>query len=737
MPESAKDNRTLIITEKAIAGARIAQILAGKTVPAERTGAAQLFSFSKDGKEFILIPLRGHIADVDFPREFVSWLGTDLKQLVFAPVQYVATEEEIVNLLRKYAPLASCVIIATDADREGEAIGVEALRFLQETNPSIAHQRAYYSAITPKDISTAFSELSKVDFDFADSANARREIDLIWGAVLTRFVSIASRKMGKEFLSVGRVQTPVLALIVAREKERLAFSQQKYWVLSAVFEKDLQSFEAEHKTGKFWDKAQAEAVLSKRVNTGIVVSVLEKQRVLEKPIPFNTTGFLRAASALGLSAGDAMSLAESLYQLGLTSYPRTDNTVYPKNLDLEEILKEIEKVPVFALLVRDIRALGPLKPSAGKETKDHPPVHPVAAASKEKLSAKQWAVYELIVRRFLATLADEAVTHNLRVEIDLNSEPFIASGQTIVKKGWKAYYPYSVLKEVILPSLSKGDVVKLLDLQMLEKETQPPPRFSQSALIKLMDELGLGTKSTRHEVLNKLYSRHYISGIQSIVPSQVAFALIDALEKYCKTVTEPAMTVQLELEMDAIVSGKKKKDEVVEVSRNLLSGILTQLLEKRSDVGFEIKKALLADSTAGKCTRPNCGGDLLVRHGKTGKRFLGCSTYPRCSQTYPLPQKGKVQFLGTSCKVCGAPQIKLLMLRRALELCVNMNCATKDEWKKRQAEKKEALDAKAGLEKNLSGKTSVFEDSTGNKPKPVVKKRSAKTQKQSANPESE
>lgn len=254
----------IIVAEKAIAGQRIASILAGKNVPLSFDGSAQLARFEKGGQEFVVIPLRGHIVDVDFPKKYSYWLGTDLKDLTLAPIEYVPTEKGIVSLLKKKSPEASEVIIATDADREGESIGVEALRFIQETNEGIGLKRAYFSAITPKEISDSFSKLGKVDFAFADSADARREIDLIWGAVLTRFLSIASGRLGKEFLSVGRVQTPVLALIVSREKERLAFKQQKYWVLAALFEKDGKKFEAEHKKGRFWKKAKPKKSLQKK-----------------------------------------------------------------------------------------------------------------------------------------------------------------------------------------------------------------------------------------------------------------------------------------------------------------------------------------------------------------------------------------------------------------------------------------------------------------------------------------
>ncbi|MFH0955382.1 MAG: DNA topoisomerase I [Candidatus Micrarchaeota archaeon] len=677
----------LIISEKAIAGERIASILAGKNVLMQREDFAQMFSFQKGNREFLVIPLRGHISNVDFPKKYSYWRGTDLKELALAPIEYVATEKAIVALLKKKAVLADSVVIATDADREGESIGVEALNYIKESNPKILESRAYFSAMTPKEITEAFEKPVKVDYHFADSADCRREVDLIWGACLTRFVSLMAGRMGKDFLSVGRVQTPVLALIVDREKERRAFQTRKYWIVRALFEKDSVKFEAEHKKGKLWNKEEADEILKSKDLFGVVSQVDSKQRVLEKPVPFSTTRFLRQATVLGLTAGEAMNIAESLYQQGFTSYPRTDNETYPPSLDLDEILGELSKVPDFAPLVQKIRLLGKLNPSKGKETKDHPPIHPVAFASKERLTEKQWRVYELICRRFLATLAEEAVTLNTRVELLLKKEPFIANGQVIQKLGWKEFYPYSSLEETILPKLEKGDQARLLDLTSLEKQTLPPPRYSQSALIKLMEENNLGTKSTRHSILQKLYERRYISGLKAIEPNEIAFSVISSLQKNCKKVTEPKLTADLEAEMDEIASGAKAKSVVVSDSRKWLLEVLEQLLKNKDEVALELRKGLRNDSILGKCTRPDCPGQLIMRFGKTKKRFLGCTEYPKCTTTYPLPQLGRLAPTSKSCDVCGVPVIRVTGQRGSFEMCVNMNCATKDEWKKKSAER--------------------------------------------------
>ncbi len=680
----------VIVSEKAIAGRSIANILAGKNVPLTNVASAQAFRFTRNNEEYVVLPLRGHISDVEFPKKYSHWVGTDLRKLIDAEIEYSEKEKTIIAGLKKIAGEADEVIIATDADREGESIGVEALNYMKGANPKIKIKRAYFSAITKKDLETAFSKLVDVDYNFADSADARREIDLIWGAVLTRFISLVSGQLGKEYLSVGRVQTPCLALIVDREKERLAFTSKKYWELKALFEKDKQQFEAEHKKGKFWESESPQKLVDLNPKTGVVKGIKSMKRVLKKPTPFNTTNFLRQATSLGFSAGEAMELAESLYQQGYTSYPRTDNTVYSETLELKEVLNELLKVPDFRKDAEKLLAKKQLVASRGpKETKDHPPIYPVTAATKEKLSERHWKIYELIVRRFMATLSDDAVTKNMSVDIDVSGESFVARGQTILEPGWKDFYPYSIISEIFLPKLAENDVVDLKKLDLQAKETQPPSRYSQSTLIKLMEDLGIGTKSTRHTIIQKLYGRKYISGVKSIEPSKIAFAVVDALQKYDVDAVKAEMTARIEKQMDEIAAGKKTKTEVVDESRKFLHEILERMLVHKDNIGSHLRGAIKEDSVIGPCSV--CGiGHLRMLMSRNRKRFLGCTSYPKCTNTYPLPQKGKILPTEKMCGHCGTPVIRLIGARYRFEMCINPDCVTKDEWKAKQAAQEKA-----------------------------------------------
>jgi len=699
----------LIISEKSIAGENIAALLADGSVKNKTVSGARVFEFNWKGKEIQLVPLRGHISDVEYPKKFANWRGVDVRELINpAEILYSEKEFAIINALKDLAPGAENLIIATDADREGEAIGLEAITYAQSTNPKLKVQRAYFSAIAKEDIDKSFDNLEKFDYNFAHSANARRELDLVWGAVLTRFLSIVSGQIGKDFLSVGRVQTPTLALIVDREKERLAFEKKPYWEIVAFCEKDKKEFTAMHQEEKFWDKEKALAVFNKQPKKAIVKKIDKKVRVLKKPVPFNTTEFIRAATAIGFAAGKAMDVAETLYQKGYTSYPRTDNCTYPESLNLRDILNKLASVKAIMDDVMKVLAQKEIVPSAGKLAKDHPPIYPVVAVQKEALYPDEWKIYELICRRFLATLSEDAKTENTSVLLDAEGEGYIAKGQVILHAGWKEVYPYSELNETFLPKLFEGDEVKINKLEMTSKETQPPGRYSQGSLIKLMEENNLGTKSTRPAIIQKLYSRRYISGNKSIEPSKVAFAVIDTLEKHASTVTKPQMTADLEKEMDEIAAGKKEQREVVDKSCKDLRGVTDLLFTHKESVALGLRMALKFSAVMGKCT---CGGNLIERKGKTGKRFVGCATYPKCTNTFPLPQKGFITPLNEYCPECKAPIIQVKNGRFNYKMCLTMTCVTKKDWvKKEDKEKKAAEDKAKKAEADKTKGASVVQD---------------------------
>ncbi|MFU8766825.1 MAG: DNA topoisomerase I [Candidatus Methanoperedens sp.] len=678
----------LIITEKHDAAKRIAAILSDNKLKRERLSGVDTYEF--DDKT--VMGLSGHIVEVDFPKEHNNWQKTDLRDLIHSKVETKPTQKNIVTALRKLGKEADRITIATDYDREGELIGVEALNIIKKVNPEIPADRVHYSTITKTDIIKAFSNPTKIDFNLAAAGESRQVIDLVWGAVLTRFVSLSAGRLGKMFLSVGRVQSPTLALIVNREKERDVFIPVPYWELYATLVNGGE-FTAKHAKGRFLDLGEAETTKEKLGKTGTVKTVKLGKRSERAPTPFNTTEFLRAASAVGITASNAMRIAESLYINGFISYPRTDNTVYPASLDIKGIIssfldtefhKEAEKL-----------LAGKLVPTRGKkETTDHPPIHPATPVKRSQLKDDQWKIYELVVRRFFATFAEPTEWETVAVTVDISGEDFRANGARLIEEGWRYYYSYNKPDDRLLPELREGQLLDVKEVELASKETQPPPRYGQGHLIKIMEELGLGTKSTRHETIAKLFSRAYVHG-NPIQPTKTAYAVIEALEKYANTITKPEMTGKLEQDMDKIAEGAITEDYVVNESREMLDTVFKDLSKNQEGITDSLRAGLREDRIIGTCQK--CSSDLIIRKSKKGSRFIGCSGYPDCEFSLPLPPKGQIVVTDKLCNEHGLYRIKIINKgKRPWDIgCPHCNFI---EWQKKleegTVEKKEKVSRK-------------------------------------------
>jgi DNA topoisomerase-1 len=687
----------LIISEKENAARRIANILSRGSSKRTTIGRVPVHRYVADGGEDVaVVGLRGHVFNVDYPPRYNNWFSIAPSRLVEVDPIKVEEAPHIVAALRDLSREADSVILATDYDREGELIGVEALRVVLEENAEVGVKRSRFSALTPQEVNEAFAETVEVDHALASAGETRQIIDLVWGAVLTRFLSMASSQVGSDFLSVGRVQTPTLALIVDREIEIDKFVPVPYWEVWADCDHEEDPFRAHHKTKRFNERKEAEAVLAnvEGVTEGTVIKMKRTTRKEKPPAPFNTTSFLAQASSLKMGAAKAMDVAEDLYTNGYISYPRTDNTVYPPSLDLRGILEQLRETP-FKEDAERLLAQETISPTRGKtQTTDHPPIHPAAPATEKQLKGDKWKVYEIVVRRFMATVAWHAQIENRKAELDIGGEPFRAEGAHYLDRGWRNFYPYFRDIEKYMPDIKEGETVPVKGVEILDLETKPPARFSQGKLIQEMDRLGLGTKSTRHTIIQKLYARNYIES-QPLRPTATGRAVITALENHAKTITEPDMTAMLEADMTRIAEGETTLDDIVAESRQMLGGIMEKLDAERTEVGNEIKLALREQNTMGTC--PSCDNGIIVAmRSRRNKRFAGCVNYPDCRQSYPLPQRGRIEGTGDSCEVCGGPRIALYSKGYGKsEFCINMDCPTNEQRLKEIAEAKARRAAKA------------------------------------------
>lgn len=304
----------LIVTEKNITARKIAQILFG-SVKDKKVDGVSVY----ENDDTAVVGLSGHIVNIDFPAEYNNWQGKSPSDLIWAETETRYTQKKIASALKKLAGGAASVTIATDFDREGELIGVEAYSIIKEANPTIAFDRARYSAITKPEIEHAFANTVPLDFNLAAAGEARQKIDLVWGAALTRFISLSCGRLGNSFLSVGRVQTPLLALVVDREKDIKSFTPTPYWELYATFSNN-EEFIAGHIGNRFTEKAKADAIVTRLGKAGKVIDFKKEPKAEYPPIPFSTTEFIRAAASIGFSAANAMRVAENLYVNGWISY---------------------------------------------------------------------------------------------------------------------------------------------------------------------------------------------------------------------------------------------------------------------------------------------------------------------------------------------------------------------------------------------------------------------------------
>ncbi|MGH2990982.1 MAG: DNA topoisomerase I [Solirubrobacterales bacterium] len=713
----------LIVTEKNNSAKRIAEIL-GDGAKSDKSHKVPYYTWSDSDGDHLAIGLKGHVLNPSFPEGYSNWQKTDLHELIDATLIKEPTDKNVLRALRKVAKDADTVVIATDFDREGELIGLEALGEILEVNPELkktvesdgAVKRARYSALTKEEIERAFANLDELSYPLAYAGEARQDIDLIWGATLTRAVSLATRRFGSNFLSVGRVQSPTLGLIVERELERRAHKPEPYWEVLARFQHPEDSFEAHHVVDKFWKRDEADAAVAGTKSPGVVSEIGSRKVNRKPPVPFNTTSFAaEASSRLGITPSRAMRVAEDLYMDGFISYPRTDNTVYPRSLATRELVASLVRIPEFEAAAPLLD--GDLKPTRGKkETTDHPPIHPAQAVHPGGLDGQHQRVYELIARRFLATFGKPMITESTRAEIEAGSETYFVRGSVVVDPGYAAIYTYARSSDDEIPKLDEGQELELDgEPWILDKETQPPTRIGQGKLLEMMEERGLGTKATRPDIIQKLYDRGYVFG-NPPSPTETGIAMYEAFKRYVPRMATPEMTAELEADMDQIAGGEISKDDVVQISRQMLHGTYEDMAHKEEDLAKVIWAGMDEDRILGPCIVCERAGRKqedgspnmlrIIRARKSGKRFVGCQGWEAdnpdaCDVTFPLPQRGDVFRLEERCSICGeTPRLKVVPFRgRPWNLCLNEECPSMEEMRKRRAEREAAKAAKEAASK--------------------------------------
>ena len=375
-------------------------------------------------------------------------------------------------------------------------------------------------------------------------------------------------------------------------------------------------------------------------------------------------------------------------------------------------MSDLGKQPEYELLSKELLKQKELKPNNGKKTDPaHPAIYPTGLVPGA-LKDRDRKVYDLVVKRFLATFAKPAIRETMEVVLKVKSEDFIAKGTRTMEENWHVYYkPYVKVDEVTLPNMKEGETIVVSEIKAESKETQPPNRYNQSSIIKELEKRNLGTKATRADILERLFERGYIEGVQ-ITVSKLGMETVVILEKYAPTIVDEKLTADFEERMEQIREGKEKPDHVLEEAKKILTVLLSDFKKKEKSIGQEIVKSIhetrSEQNYIGKCS---CSGTLAIKFSKFG-RFVGCDKYPDCKITFKLPGKGLVKSTGKVCDKCSSPIIQIAARgRRMQETCLNSQCSSKVSEDSKEAKKieQQSMDKKCPkCEKPMVLRRSVY-----------------------------
>ena len=522
-----------------------------------------------------ILPLSGHIMNYATTRDLERWTYASVDRILDDPrsLVKVVSRRGSYAAIRSLAVRSSEVVIATDSDEEGENIGLEVIETLGGYRNPI--RRLWLTTTVPSDIRKAFSSLREFNRNLALSVEARRKIDAIVGFAGTRQVtlrlrsSLASgqrRGKGKGVLSFGRVQTSTLWIVVQREREILSFVPRPYWDIVAEIEGGTRFV---HSDCPLYDRERALEIHDK-IKGGkelLCTGIREKTELVQPPRPLNTAELLRAGSILlHVSPSRVMSLAEELYLEGKITYPRVDNQTYTGSFDhkanLGKLLETKYGEQAKSLLERNLTT-----PTRGRYSEDHEPITPIAAVTgfKDPLG---YRLYEVVLRHYLSVFGPAARFLDRNVDGTIGGEPFSAEGRELVDPGFYEVFYYPPKKKPIGQSFKPNTKYGIKGVNIEEKKTTPPARYSEAVLLAEMERQGIGTKSTRPMMIDTLKRRAYIRvERQTVVPSERGTKFIESIERPWGDYISPKFTARVESEMERVARGEKDWNDLVASER--------------------------------------------------------------------------------------------------------------------------------------------------------------------------
>lgn len=681
---------TLVICEKPDAAQRVAEALSGEGAKSSAVDGVKIYRFRHGGEDFVVCSAQGHVYSISdpfgeravYPVFDVEWYPSNLV------VKKDTNAARRIKLIRELAEGAARFVNACDFDAEGETIGFNILRYACGGKEMEA-RRARFSTLTKDDVVDAFMQAKpQAEQGPARAGRARHLVDFVWGVNLSRALSQSALNSGHRYqtISMGRVQGPTLAFLAERETEIQEFVPLPYWKVSGTFERDGIRFTAAYAKEKVSSRAAAEKVKDEcGGNEGVATGVSRNEVSVPAPAPFSTGDLQREAyRVFGFSPSQTLQIAEKLYLKALVSYPRTSSQRLPPSIDYRSILRRLERLSRYSKAAGDLLG-GSLNPTQGSKVDSaHPAVYPTGEAPRGHLSPTEAAVFDLIVRRFLAAFGPPARREFVTVRLSVGEHDFVLSGGSTLYQGWVEHYGrYANIRDTNVPQVAKGDRFRVVGVEVEEKLEQGPARYNQGSLLEKMERESIGTKATRADTIATLVERGYVEG-SSMKVTDLGLAVIETMERYAPSILTTGLTRDIEKKIEAVEGGSCGDAELIRMTVRSIAEQLVRLRANEDLVGREIDNALAATIAAtfvlGSCPVCKSGQLRIIRSRKTKKRFAGCTNYTAgCRASAPLPQRGTIKTTPNPCPRCSWPVVRVMGRRTPWRLCINPACPAKSQ----------------------------------------------------------
>ena len=575
------------------------------------------------GKDFKVVSSVGHIRDLSTSGKY--GFGVDIDNNFKPDYKIIKGKSKLVKELKKDVKDADFVYLATDPDREGEAISWHLYDTLglKENN----YKRIVFNEVTKKAVLASFDKARKIDDNLVKSQETRRILDRIIGFRLSKLMQ--SKTGGK---SAGRVQSVALKLIVDREREIEAFIPEEYFEIEAHFNDfDAKLDTYNHKKIEIKKEIEAKEILSKLSNAFKIESVEKKEKAKKSKFPFTTSTLQQEASSkLGFTSKKTMLIAQRLYEgvnlkdeaVGLISYMRTDSIRLSDDFvkSTYSYIKDNYGSEYVGYVKKSNKTENVQDAHEGIRPTD---INNVPEKIKEYLSNDEYKLYSLIYYRTLASLMKDAKIEATSVILDNNNYQFKANGQVLVFDGYlKVYSKYEDSEDKILPDFStyKSNVVVANNIEYTSHTTKPPARYTESKLIKEMEELGIGRPSTYAKTIDTIEERGYVTLVdKKFVPTEVGIETTDRLQEFFKDIINVEYTKNMEDDLDKIADGDLEWNKLLE--------LFYKTFEPKVELAFKNMEKKKPKETGELC--PNCGSPLVIKRSRYGE-FIACSNYPTC-----------------------------------------------------------------------------------------------------------